>query len=48
EIEDPFGEEANSLPTGAMADGIRESVYEILKVKSKYVAEGASETGVLS
>ena len=23
-------------------------VYEILKVKSKYVAEGASETGVLS
>ena len=48
EIEDPFGAEANSLPTGAMADGIRESVYEILKVKSKYVAEGASETGVLS
>jgi len=48
EIEDPFGEEANSLPTGAMSDGIRESVYEILKVKSKYVAEGASETGVLS
>ena len=47
EIEDPFGKEANSLPTGAMADGIRESVYEILKVKSKYVSEGASDTGVL-
>ncbi|MBL4623944.1 MAG: bestrophin family protein [Flavobacteriales bacterium] len=47
EIEDPFGMEANSLPTGAMADGIRESVYEILKVKSKFVSEGASETGVL-
>ncbi len=26
EIEDPFGMEANSLPTGAMSDGIRESV----------------------
>lgn len=47
EIEDPFGMEANSLPTGAMSDGIRESVYEILKVKSKYVSQGASETGVL-
>lgn len=47
EIEDPFGMEANNLPTGSMSDGIRESVYEILKVKSKFVSEGASETGVL-
>lgn len=47
EIEDPFGLEANSLPTGAMSDGIRESVYEILHVKSKFVSQGASESGVL-
>ena len=47
EIEDPFSEEANSLPTGAMSDGIRESVYEILKVKTRFVSEGASESGVL-
>ena len=48
EIEDPFGQEANNLPTGAMSDGIRESVYEILHVKSKFVSEGASESGILS
>jgi putative membrane protein len=47
EIEDPFGLEANNLPTGSMSDGIRESVYEILHIKSKYVSEEASETGVL-
>ena len=47
EIEDPFGTEANNLPTGAMSDGIRESVYEILHVKSKFVSEGATESGVL-
>ena len=47
EIEDPFGMEANNLPTGAMSDAIRESVYEILHLKSKIVSEGVSETGVL-
>ncbi|MCI5055822.1 MAG: hypothetical protein MRY83_06915 [Flavobacteriales bacterium] len=39
EIEDPFGLEANCLPTGLMSDTIRENVYEILKVKSPFVAE---------
>lgn len=47
EIEDPFSQEANSLPTTAMSDGIRESVYEILKIKSKFVSTEASESGVL-
>jgi putative membrane protein len=33
EVEHPFGTDANDLPTGVMADTIRENVYEILKVK---------------
>ena len=47
EIEDPFGEEANSLPTTSLSDTIREGTYEILHVKSKFVSNGASNTGVL-
>ncbi|MBN4073065.1 bestrophin family protein [Crocinitomix catalasitica] len=38
EIENPFGYDANDLPVSAMADGIREGVYEILQVKSSFVA----------
>ena len=47
EIEDPFGQEANSLPTTALSDTIRESTYEILRVKSKFVASEVSKSGVL-
>lgn len=36
EIENPFGLEANCLPTSAMSDGIRENVYEILHIKSSF------------
>ncbi len=36
EIEDPFGLDANDLPTGRIADVIRENVYEILQVKSSF------------
>jgi len=32
EIEDPFGLDANDLPTGKLADTIRDNVYEILEV----------------
>lgn len=39
EIEDPFGLEANCLPTSTISDGIRESVYEILNVKSFFQEE---------
>ena len=39
EIENPFGLDANDLPTGQMSDGIRENVYEILQVKSSFIAE---------
>lgn len=48
EIEDPFGEEANSLPTGAMSDTIRENVYEILQIRSKFVSTGVNKTGILN
>lgn len=37
EIENPFGLDANDLPTGSIADGIRESVYEIMHVQSSFV-----------
>jgi len=47
EIEDPFGEEANSLPTSAMSDTIRDSAYEILHVKAKFDHEKVSATGIL-
>ena len=36
EIENPFGTDANDLPTSHMADIIRENVYEILKVKEDF------------
>jgi len=36
EIENPFGMDANDLPTGHIADVIRENVYEILQVKSSF------------
>ena len=36
EIENPFGLEANNLPTGSISDTIRENVYEILHVKSNF------------
>ncbi len=36
EIENPFGLDANDLPTGRLADVIRENVYEILQVKSTF------------
>lgn len=48
EIEDPFSMEANSLPTTSMSDTIRENVYEILRVKSKFVSEGVDEGGILT
>ena len=38
EIENPFTMEANALPLASMGDGIRESTYEILHVKSSFVA----------
>ena len=44
EIENPFGMDANDLPLGSIGDGIRESVYEILQVKSSFVAPTASKT----
>lgn len=34
EIEDPFGTDANDLPTNTIADNIRRNVYEILKISS--------------
>jgi len=48
EIENPFGLEANGLPLGTISDGIRENCYEILHVKSTFiappkVAEGETE-----
>lgn len=36
EIENPFGLDANDLPTGQLSDTIRENVYEILQVKSTF------------
>jgi putative membrane protein len=33
EIENPFGLDANDLPTGVLADTIRNDVYEILKIE---------------
>ncbi|NQY68258.1 MAG: hypothetical protein HRT72_11135 [Flavobacteriales bacterium] len=47
EIEDPFGMEANNLPTGSMSDTIRDNVYEIMGIKSIHVPEGLSKSGVL-
>lgn len=44
EIENPFGMDANDLPLGSIGDGIRESVYEILQVKSSFVAPTASDS----
>jgi putative membrane protein len=35
EIENPFGIDANDLPTGVLADTIRGDVYEILNVGSE-------------
>jgi ion channel-forming bestrophin family protein len=43
EIENPFGLEANSLPTGHLSDVIRENVYEILHVKSNFVMDNRSK-----
>lgn len=37
EIENPFGLDANDLPTGALADTIRRDVFEILRVDLKEV-----------
>lgn len=37
EIENPFCMEANALPLTSMTDGIRDSVHEILHVKSTFV-----------
>ena len=50
EIEHPFGTDANDLPTGLMADTIRENVYEILKVKLdfKLVKRKTKEADVLT
>jgi putative membrane protein len=31
EIEDPFGKDANDLPLDSIADGIKNSVHEILE-----------------
>ncbi len=42
EIENPFGLDANDLPTGAIADGIRESTYEILQVPSTFISPPTS------
>jgi putative membrane protein len=36
EIENPFGLDANDLPTGQIADTIRENVYEILHIRSNF------------
>lgn len=44
EIENPFGLDANDLPTGQMSDGIRENVYEILHVRSVIRARLEAET----
>lgn len=46
EIEDPFGLDQNCLPTGAISDGIRESVYEILNVKSFFQEEERTDAHV--
>jgi len=35
EIQNPFGEDANDLPTGLLADTISDNVYEILNVDRK-------------
>ena len=35
EIEDPFGEDANDLPTDKLADNIYRNVQEIMKISSK-------------
>jgi len=35
EIENPFGIDANDLPTGQLAVTIRENVYEIMNVEMK-------------
>jgi len=40
EIENPFGLDANDLPTGRMANRIRDNIHEILHVKSKYKSPG--------
>lgn len=34
EIEDPFGDDANDLPTDAICNSVKASVYEILKVEA--------------
>ena len=49
EIEHPFGTDANDLPTGLMADTIRENVYHILKVKIDFTVmkKNRSEADVL-
>ena len=50
EIENPFGLEANSLPLGNISDGIRDSTYEILHVKSSFIPlpKSSSKTEILS
>ena len=45
EIENPFGMEANSLPLGSISDGVRNGAYEILHVKSSFIAPPKSKAG---
>lgn len=43
EIENPFGMEANSLPLGSISDSVRNGAYEILHVKSSFIAPPKTE-----
>ena len=43
EIENPFGTDANDLPTGSISDGIRDSVHEILHVQSTFISPPQSD-----
>ena len=45
EIENPFGLDANDLPLGSISDGIRESCYEILRVKSRFATKPKVKEG---
>ncbi|MCH2235504.1 MAG: hypothetical protein MK078_14735 [Crocinitomicaceae bacterium] len=47
EIENPFGLDANDLPLGSISDGIRESCYEILRVKSRFATKPRVKEGEL-
>ena len=43
EIEDPFGLDCNDLPTGTIANTIKENVFEILEVDMKEAVKPSPE-----